>query len=112
MFNELKQPLKITIIHHDRNDYDELGNPKISKTVKHVIEPVINTANPNLTYNDTVGGQQSTLSTVWESKAIRDAPRNTIVEDSHGHKFKTVGSTNPTPTGLWYYQLKETDDKA
>lgn len=111
MFDRFKQPLTI-IEKSDRDDKrDKFGQPVNSMKSMTVNESIFTTSNPNLTYTNTEGGQQSELSTVWESLAIKDAPRNTIVKDSHGHTFKTVSSTQVSGTNLWYYQLKETGDK-
>lgn len=113
MFDEGKQPLTVTIIENNDGERDQHGDPlPRSKKTYHVDEPIINNTNPNLTYTNTDGGQQSTMSTVWESKAIKGAPRNTIVKDSHGHEFRVVGSLKVSFTGLFYYQLKETGDQS
>lgn len=96
----------------NRNYRDDLGQPiNGSPSAQHVTEPIINTSNPNLTYTNTNGGQQSTIAKVWESYAIKDAPRGTIVK-APKHKFKTVSSTHITGTKLWYYQLKEVGDRS
>lgn len=111
MRNEGKQPLTVTIVKND-GERDEDGEPIDSKQTYHVNEPIINNTDPNLTYTNTNGGQQSMMSTVWESLAIKDAPRNTIVNDSKGHTFKVVASLQVSFTDLYYYQLKETGDES
>lgn len=112
-FNAYKRPLTVWTRCSDRNSHNNLGDgiKSVPKAI-HVTEPIFTNNNPNLTYTNDYGGQQSTVSKIWESYSIKDAPRGTIVETSKGHKYKTVGSTQVTGTNLWYYQLKEVGGRA
>lgn len=107
MFGLLKHKLTIKIPLYNRNDRDAYGQRRPANySVKHVDEPIVNKANPNTTYQNTLGGQYSTTIKMWESLAIKDAPKGTIVIDSKNRHYKVVSSTEVTATDLTYYNLK------
>lgn len=112
MFNELKQPLTVKVPKYNRDNIDEYGQHSSINYEEHKVnEPLITKASPNVTYQDTRGGQYSTVNKVWESLAIKNAPRGTIVIDSNDTKYKVMSSTKVTATSLWYYNLKVTGDR-
>lgn len=90
IFNRLKQPLKLTFL---------------DKSTKEVNEPIINNANPNLTFVNQAGGQIGTGTLIWVSK-LENVERGTLVTVPNGITYKVISDGQDIIAGLFYYQLE------
>lgn len=106
MFDRLAKPIVVGIPQGNPKARDDDGLP-IKPVIKYVSldEPVKATTNPNYTFTSVNGGVQSTITMIWESKSIRNAPKGTSVSCDHQQYQVNSGAAVPG-TDLFIYQLK------
>jgi hypothetical protein len=102
------QPLTVTVAGEtDRNSTDDLGRPtKQPDTVIKVTEPLVNSANPNLTFQNADGGQNTVGTMYWVTKRTDIPYQSTVKADNSGVVYKVIDSAQDVLAGLIYYSLK------
>lgn len=108
MFDTWKQPLKITSYVDGR--IDESGYP-IQGTEKSidVVEPIINTQNPNYVPNNGEAGQYTSISTNWVSRHGEFNKGTKVLVKSTNIEYKVINKAEVLPK-LFYYAIKKVDE--
>ncbi|UQS85781.1 hypothetical protein MOO46_07560 (plasmid) [Apilactobacillus apisilvae] len=105
MFNKLKQPLTITKV--DTNGVDEDGYPTKSEQSIDVVEPIINSQNPNTSSTNIDGGYYSTTTLYWVSRH-GEFDKETKVKTNE-NEYKVTAKAEVLPK-LFYYTIKKVED--
>ncbi|MEJ6401031.1 hypothetical protein [Nicoliella lavandulae] len=111
MFDRLSQPITVDIPYSNSKKRDAHGKPIIDKgQTLELNEPIVNDSNPNLTFTNQPGGQQPQATMYWESKAVKNAPKGTVIKTADLGSFETVSSGQVVTADIVYYQLKRVGD--
>ncbi len=107
MFDNLAQD--ITVITTVELEDEDLGTVKrVANQKIKLHEPILNTQNPNVTYQGADGGQYPTTVYYLESRHSEFKKGDEVVTTNN--HFKITAKADDVASGLWYYTLKRVGD--
>lgn len=109
MNDGISTAITVTIPGQNNGQRDEHGMPiTTDDKVLKVTEPIVNTTNPNLNTNATIGGQLPVGTLYWLSTML-DIPLHTkvVIDEQPNVTYEVFNHADDIMAGRRYYELKE-----